>query len=61
MTTKIPAAIICETRVRDIEGGEICIKNEKFGDSFNLSTGELSRRFRIPSGDVALHAASLFC
>lgn len=42
MTTKVPAAIVCETRVHSIDGEEIRIKDEKFGDSFNLSTGDAS-------------------
>ena len=39
-TTNMPAPIVCETRVHELEGGEICIGDPQYGDSYNLSTGE---------------------
>ena len=40
-TTKLLAPIVCETRVRVLDGEDLCIKNHRHGDTYNLTTGEV--------------------
>jgi hypothetical protein len=40
-TTNMPAPIVCETRVSELEGGDLCISNPRHDDSYNLTTGEV--------------------
>jgi hypothetical protein len=37
----MPAPIVCETRVSELEGGDLFIKNPRHGDTYNLTTGEV--------------------
>lgn len=39
-TTNTPAPIVCETRVNKLDGGDLLIKNPRYGDTYNVSTGE---------------------
>jgi hypothetical protein len=38
--TNLPAPIVCETRVSRLKGGEICVREPRHGDFYNLTTGE---------------------
>lgn len=40
MNMKIPAAIVSETRVNELDNKEVFIGNPRYGDCVNLSTGE---------------------
>jgi len=42
MNMKIPAAIVSETRVNELDNTEVFIGNPRYGDCVNLSTGEAS-------------------
>lgn len=42
MNMKIPAAIVSETRVNELDNKEVFIGNPRYGDCVNLSTGKAS-------------------